>query len=384
MYCISEEQVAYILNDIRRNGVEMEDLQLNLLDHICCKVEQEFTEGDDFERFYKRAIKQLCNNGLHEIEEETINLLTFKNYYVMKKVLIATGVFSVFAFIAGSAFKFMYWPGASMLLTLGIGSFSLLFLPLLFILKAREAKAASDKFVAAIGSAVGAMFSLAILFIVQHWPGANELLFSAIGIAAFVLLPTYFFTGIRRPETKLNTILMSIILVGIIGLQFTLVRLRPSASQTWIRMATYAQNEELLWKMRAGQQPDKLAAEINEISDELKGFVLQRSIGMNSIPADFDKMNLHLNEGNLGKEFDRDGKGVQLLTRLRAAVNEYNAILGKDALKIPIKNSVLETDPTMTGALYSNLSVLNSITQLQMYLALGGHAKETQTAMVVK
>lgn len=375
MYCITEEQIEFILNDIRRNGVETEDLQLNLLDHICCIIEQELKDKDDFERFYKQTVKRFYKNELREIEEETIYLLTFKNYYAMKKILIASGAFSVLTFITGSAFKFMHWPGASVLLTFGIGSFSLLFLPLLFILKVREAKAASDKFVAAVGSAAGAMFSLAVLFIVQHWPGANMLLFSSIGIAAFVLLPAYFFTGIRRPETKLNTIIMSIILVGIIGLQFTLLRLRPSRSQTWIRMATYAQNEELLLKMRAGQQPGKLAAEINQISDELKRFLLQNSIGMDSIPPDFDKMDLQLNEGGLGKEFDRDGKGVQLLTRLRSAVNEYNAALGVDALKVPVKKSILETDPVNTGALYSNLSVLNSITQLQMYLALAENNK---------
>jgi len=375
MYCITDEQIEYILSDIRRNGVDMEDLQYNLLDHICCIIEQELKENDDFERFYHATLRRFYRRDLREIEEETINLLTFKNYYAMRKVLIASGVFSVFAFVTGSAFKFMYWPGASMLLTLGIGSFSLLFLPLLFILKAREAKAAADKFVVAVGTAVGALFSMAILFIVQHWPGANMMLFSAIGIAAFILLPVYFFTGIRRPETRLNTIIMSIILVGIIGLQFTMVRLRPSASQTWIRMVTYAQDEELLRKMQATHPPGKQAAEINEISDQLKGFVLQRSIGMDSIPPGFDKMGLHLNEGNLGKEFDNNGNGVQLLVRLRNAVNTYNAALNNEALKIPVNNSVLATDPAMTGALYSNLSVLSSINQLQRYLALAENNK---------
>jgi len=370
MYCITDEQIEYILSDIRRNGVEMEDLQLNLLDHICCIIEQELKENDDFERFYHATVKRFYKHNLREIEEETIDLLTFKNYYAMKKTMIVSGTIAVAAFVAGSLFKTMYWPGASILLILGIGIFSLLFLPLLFIIKAREVKAMSDKFVIGIGSVVGALFSIAILFIVQHWPGANVLLMSAIGIAAFVLLPAYFFTGIRRPDTKLNTIVMSIMLVGIIGLQFTIVRIRPSASQTWIKMVTYAQNEELLRKMQAGSTPGKQAVEINELSEELKRLVLQTSIGMNSIPADFDKMNLHLNEGNLGKEFDNNGNGVQLLVRLRNAVNAYNAALNKEALKIPVKNSVLETDPAMTGALYSNLALLNSINQLQMYLAL--------------
>ena len=41
MYLLSDKQIDHILSDIRRRGVEMEDLQYNLLDHICCILEQE-------------------------------------------------------------------------------------------------------------------------------------------------------------------------------------------------------------------------------------------------------------------------------------------------------------------------------------------------------
>jgi hypothetical protein len=345
MYCITDEQVAYILNDIRRSGVDMEDLQSNLLDHICCIMEQEFKENDDFERFYRQVINRISNNGLHEIEEETINLLTFKNYYFMKKVLIASGVFSVFAFITGSAFKFMYWSGASLLLTLGIGSFSLLFLPLLFILKAREAKAVSDKFVVAIGSFVGAMFSLAVLFIVQHWPGANVLLMSSIGIAAFVLLPAYFFTGIRRPEAKLNTILTSIILVGIIGLQFTLVRLRPSVSQQKIKMDNYVQGELSLKQLQAAPSVSKDAAAINALCEQIKILVLEQAIGQHAIPADYEKTQLFLNDGALGPEFTDGGRGVHLLATLRESFGKYTTTGNNADMQQMISRSVLRTEP---------------------------------------
>ncbi len=377
MYCITDEQIEYILSDIRRNGVEMEDLQLNLLDHICCIIEQELKENDDFERFYHITVKRFYKHNLREIEDETINLLTFKNYYAMKKTMIVSGTIAVAAFIAGSFFKTMYWPGASVLLTLGIGTFSLLFLPLLFILKAREAKAASDKFVVAIGSIVGVLFSLAILFIVQHWPGANVMLFSAIGIAAFVLLPAYFFTGIRRPETKLNTIMMSIILVGVIGLQFTLVRLRPSLSQVKIKTNTYVQNEVLLRNMQKGAAYDAAATNVNTLCAQIKSMVLQRYIGYPEFPANYEKMDLYLSEGSLGKEFDDNGAGAQLVKRLRDAVSAYNSAKHAEDQKIPVGNPLLQTDPGMTGVLYSNHSVLNSITQLQMCLAIAESSKAT-------
>lgn len=365
MYCITDEQIEYILNDIRRNGVEMEDLQLNLLDHICCIIEQDLKETDDFEDFYRKTAKRFYTNSMREIEEETINLLTFKNYYAMKKVMINSGAFSVAAFIMGSWFKAMYWPGASVLLTLGIGIFSLVFLPLMFVLKSKEATTGIEKFVVATASLVGMMFSLAILFIVQHWPGANILLFSSIGGAAFVLLPTYFFSGIRHPEKKMNTIIMSIILVGIIGLQFTLLRLRPSASQGKMTMYNYAQNEQLLKKMQSAITANKSANEINAICAEVKGIVLRRTIGQATIPPTYEDMLMR--EGALGIEFDENGKGVQLMARLRSAVNAYNTSGNGNTQLV---HTILQAEPANLRTLYSNITLLNSITQLQMQLAV--------------
>jgi len=368
MYCLSDEQIDYILNDIRRNGVEMKDLQLNLLDHICCIIEQELKEGDDFERFYQQIVRRFYRNNLREIEEETIDLLTFKNYYAMKRALIVSGASSVTAFIAGSFFKFMYWPGASILLTLGIVSFSLLFLPLLFILKSCEVKTVSDKFVIAIGILVGIMFSLAILFIMMHWPGANILLFSAIGGAAFVLLPAYFFTGIRRPETKLNTILMSIILVGVIGLQFTIARLRPSPFDK-VATANFLQNEALL-KVLVPAQPSAAAANIYKTCKELKQLILLKSVGTGTLPPDYENRELYLHDSKLGNEFLDGGSGVQLLITLKEQAKQFNNGAQNRVMVIGPGMQALVADPQRVVHNYGCISLLNSIEQMQIYVAV--------------
>lgn len=102
MYRVSDEQIEFILNDIKQRGVEMEDLQLNLLDHICCILEQELKEEKDFETTYQKVIKQFFKHELWEIEEETILLLKYKNYYKMKRflyiLLIASLGFNVYIF----------------------------------------------------------------------------------------------------------------------------------------------------------------------------------------------------------------------------------------------------------------------------------------------
>lgn len=227
MYRISEQQIDFILNDISARGVEMESLQQNLLDHICCIIEHELEENGDFERFYQKTVKSFYKDALWEIEEETLQLLMFKNYYTMKKTMIVSGTFSAAVMSLGIFFKFMHWPGASILIILGIAVSSLVFLPLLFTLKAKEKQHTKDKITLAIATLAGALISLAILFKVMHWPGANLMGTIFVGLMILVYIPVYFFSGIKNPDLKVNTIVTTIIMIMGCGLFLTLVNSRP-------------------------------------------------------------------------------------------------------------------------------------------------------------
>lgn len=222
MYNITDDQIDYILDDIRRNGVETEDLQYNLLDHVCCIIERELKEGQDFQLFYQQIIQQFYVTELKEIEEEAANLLTFKNYYAMKKAMLISGIASCVTILTGSFFKIMHWPGAGFIFFTGTILFSLVFLPIVFLLKTKEVKTMRDKTVLVTGTLVGILYCLSALFLVMHWPGARILWLSTLLITFFLLIPLYFFNGIRNPETKLNTIITTIILVGVLGVQFLL------------------------------------------------------------------------------------------------------------------------------------------------------------------
>lgn len=227
MYRISEQQIDFILNDISARGVEMESLQQNLLDHICCIIEHDLEENGDFESFYQTTVKRFYKDALWEIEEETLRLLTFKNYYTMKKTMIVSGTFSAAAMSLGIFFKFMHWPGASILIILGIAVSSLVFLPLLFTLKAKEKQQTKDKITLAVATLAGTLISLAILFKVMHWPGANLLGTIFVGLMFLVYIPLYFFSGIKNPDLKVNTIVTTIIMIMGCGLFLTLVNSRP-------------------------------------------------------------------------------------------------------------------------------------------------------------
>lgn len=228
MYVLKDEHISFILEDIRRNGIESEELQLDLLDHICCVIETEMLPNSNFEEFYLSIIHRFYKHELREIQEETQLLLTFKNYYAMKKVMIISGAFSAFTFTIGSLFKIMHWPGAALLLQAGIVFFCFLFLPILSILKVKEQKQRKDKLLIGIATIFGIVICLATLFKVMHWPFANILWTSSLGILFFLFLPIFFFGGIRNPETKTNTIISSILILTAGGLLFILTNLRAS------------------------------------------------------------------------------------------------------------------------------------------------------------
>jgi hypothetical protein len=234
MYALTEQQIDFILRDIKSRGVEMEDLQVSLLDHICCIIECELEPGGDFDSFYRKTIPRFFKKELREIEEETILLLTFKNYYAMRKTMIITGAISVAAYIFGSFLKIMHWPGASMMLLLGILISSLIFMPLLFILKTREANSKRDKIVLGVGVLFGILVSISTLFKVFHWPYSHILWLISLGVLFFLFVPIYFFSGIRNPETKMNTITSSILVLFAGGLLFTLTSLRGDILNSFI------------------------------------------------------------------------------------------------------------------------------------------------------
>ncbi|TAL59370.1 MAG: hypothetical protein EPN85_09475 [Bacteroidetes bacterium] len=282
MYSLSDEQIDFILRDIKSRGVEMEDLQISLLDHICCIIENELEPGGDFESFYRKTISRFFKKELREIEEETILLLTFKNYYTMRKVMIITGATSVVGFTIGSFFKIMHWPGANILLLLGIAVASMVFLPLYFILKTKETNSKRDKIILGVGVVFGMLVSISTLFKVLHWPHSNIMWLVSLGILFFAFIPIYFFSGIRNPETKMNTITSSILLMLAGGLLFTLTSLRSDILNSFTfpdnliksMNVNIAQNNSALYAMaESDSNNNNKVLRVKELSEEMSNYI---------------------------------------------------------------------------------------------------------------
>lgn len=224
---LSKNQVQYILKDIHRNGIQNEDLAHNLLDHICCILEEELDDTHSFETHYPLVFKRFFKREMVEIEEETQLLLTFQNYYAMKNVMIKSGFLSSILFIIGAVLKIAHLPGAAALLLLAAAVFSLVFLPIFFVFKSKNSSG-STKLIIGSGVLFGIIFCIATLFKVMHWPGANLLWKIGLADLFFLFLPLYFFNGIRNEESKTNTILTSVMILMMGGMLFTLTNLKST------------------------------------------------------------------------------------------------------------------------------------------------------------
>lgn len=386
MYCLSPQQIDYILNDISARGVKMESLQLNLLDHVCCIVEQNLEADGNFEDFYAATIKTFYKDELREIEEETINLLTFKNYYVMKKTMMVSGTISAVLLSLGILFKFMHWPGANIQIVLGTAGFSLLFLPLVFTLKAKEQRTINDKLIAGLGTLAAMLLSMGILFKIMHWPGANVMGLSALLVMGLVFLPVYFFTGIRHPETKVNTVVSSIMIIACCGLFLALVR-SPAGTlkQKIADTHCYVRNEQLfkteqqltaLELKNTASQPANadISQKIITLCQQLKTHLVEGETGLKALDADFESKNALLGDGLIENSFAEGTEPGNQLKELEQTLLQYNADLAglgaKGLHPITVQATVMETGhKRIMEALNDFIAIQIAVLQNQRQLA---------------
>ena len=230
MHKFSEAEIDFILDDLKANGVVLEDLQNNLLDHICCIIEEEKPDEVDFHVFYPTVISRFFKHELKEIQDETEKLLTFKNYYAMKRTLKISGFVSIGLLLSASILKTFHLPGAGIAYVLGGVFFSLIFLPLMIIFNFKNNSSKSEKWVISLGFVLGIIACLGVLFKVMHWPYANIMMRTSTTLFIFGFIPLYFVTGNRDPEKRFSKIMMTVLMTACAGMIYSLFNLGFSRS----------------------------------------------------------------------------------------------------------------------------------------------------------
>ena len=197
---LSGAQEEYVYNRVKTEGVGIESLQHDIVDHLCCVIETQLGKGKPFNQLLNEAINDLAPHGLKQLENQTLFLLNSNRIIIMKKLMYSIGFIGALFLTIGLTLKIMHFPMANILSMSGLLILLLIFMPLLALdrYKVAISKSVSEKMKFIIGFSSVGVTGIAILFKFFHLQGANVLLVLGAFLFAFGYLPILFFTMYKK------------------------------------------------------------------------------------------------------------------------------------------------------------------------------------------
>ena len=97
----------------------------------------------------------------------------------MKTFMKIFGVLSPSLLAVAALFKIQHWPGASIMLTLGLFLLAAIYLPIFVSIRIRDTRKegkAVNRSMYIIGMIAGIIFIAGAVFKINHWPGGGYLI----------------------------------------------------------------------------------------------------------------------------------------------------------------------------------------------------------------
>jgi hypothetical protein len=206
---LTPTEVQFIESDIAKANIRFSHLEADLLDHICCLVEDQMDRGLSFEKALAQVKKGFNYQTLKNIEIQTILIINSK-LQAMKTTLKISGITGFVLFLLFILFKTYHIPGGSMLMLISMIALLFAYIPSLVLTVRRERilKQPVNLFYSAVVSVIFSLLSF--VFIMNHWPYQSFLIAASwISIGIFLIL-LFIYAIKQRPA---NILLMSVILV---------------------------------------------------------------------------------------------------------------------------------------------------------------------------
>jgi hypothetical protein len=198
---LSLQNIDQISRDVRNQEITFSHLLEDLIDHVCCDVENEMHNGLSFPEAYRRVKQKMGSRRLKEIQEETLYAVDIK-YRQMKNTMKISGITGTVLLGFASLFKIMHWPGAGIMMTIGAFTLAFMFMPSALGVLWKETHSARRLFLFISAFFAGMFFIMGILFKVQHWPGAGIIVSLAALSGILLFIPSLLVNSLSDPEKK--------------------------------------------------------------------------------------------------------------------------------------------------------------------------------------
>lgn len=198
---LSLGHIDQITRDISGEEISFSHLLEDLIDHVCCDVENEMQNGLSFSEAYRNVKQKMGSRRLKEIQEETLYAVDTK-YRFMKNTMKISGVAGTVLFGFAALFKIQHWPLAGILMTFGALVLALIFLPSALNVLWKETHNTKRLFLFISAFFAGILFIIGTLFKIQHWPMAGAILTLSALSGILFFIPALALSRLKDQENK--------------------------------------------------------------------------------------------------------------------------------------------------------------------------------------
>ena len=219
MHELTDREIGLISREIDRQGLTYTLLKDELLDHICCDIEAEMENGLTFNEAYRKVKRIIGNSRIRQLQDETLYLIN-KKYRRMKKLMYVLGVAAPVLITIGGLMKIFHWPGAGLLITLALFTTGIVFLPVFVMVRIRDTRQQNEPVPTGLyitGMIAGMVTITGALFKVQHWPGAGIMLTLGLFTLAAIFLPMFAVVKIREAREQKVPVRSGSYIAGVIA-----------------------------------------------------------------------------------------------------------------------------------------------------------------------
>ena len=168
MYLLSQQELIKIKERVALANVQNDSLSVDLIDHLCCMVEERVELGMQLELAENEVFKEMGEVQLKAIDLET-KILT-QNRFTMKKRTKIIGFIAFILLITGFTFKMLHLPGAGVIWGTGVLTAAFGFFLFSLIDRFSYEKSSLMKTATIIGYIGSVLLILGLGLVLLKWP----------------------------------------------------------------------------------------------------------------------------------------------------------------------------------------------------------------------
>lgn len=197
---LTDEHLKAIRTIIERSDIRIKTLGDDLMDHLCCAVEERMKNSVSFESALQEVLEEFAPNGLEKIEDETIYLLNFNRNTHMKKIMYLVGLLTAMSMSLGFMFRTFAWRGGPELLNYGMYGFVFIFVPMVTVnyFRTHRDHTLPDKLRNILGLLSGIVGGSGLVMKFSGITGADFLILVGALSFIFLFLPLLFFNLYKK------------------------------------------------------------------------------------------------------------------------------------------------------------------------------------------